>query len=99
MLCSSTYSVTKMVSETGPRKKRDRGLLVLLVRTLVVGNDSFADSLADGVDLGRVTTARDANSDYGACVSAEAFVSLVVWVLPGWVSILSMFFRFCSLRN
>jgi len=46
----------------------DEGLLELVLRVLidvflVVGDDGFGNGLADGVDLGGVTTARDAHAD------------------------------------
>jgi hypothetical protein len=46
----------------------DEGLLELVLGVLVdvflvVGDDGLGDGLADGVDLGRVATARDADAD------------------------------------
>ena len=42
-------------------------LRVLVHVFLVVGDDALGDGLADGVDLGSVTTAGNANSDVNIC--------------------------------
>lgn len=50
---------------------------------LVVGNDGLGDGLADGVDLGGVTTTRDADADVdtGELVEADDEERLVDLVL------------------
>ena len=62
----------------------DEGLLELVLRVLVdvllvVGDDGLGDGLADGVDLGGVTTTSDADADVntGELVSADNQEGLV----------------------
>lgn len=56
---------------------------VLVDELLVVGDDGFGDSLADGVDLGGVATAGDADADVdvGCCHSSIQHSASVFWAL------------------
>lgn len=70
----------------------DEGLLeqvlgVLVDKLLVVGDQGLGDCLTDGVDLGGVTTAGDADTDVevGELVEADDKEGLVdLWVVSAW---------------